>query len=125
MLDEPGGSSEHELQLGAQAEQTRGDGELLLAGLETFGSSTIEFTVSLDETVSISEDFTIDRTVAVPINTTLPISTDGVGSAVCWASIACCRARSSSICAGDSHPRVLISKVNVFIDGASEPIPPG
>ena len=47
-----------------------------IAGLETFGASTIEFTVSLDETVSISENFTIDRDVAVPINTTLPISTE-------------------------------------------------
>ncbi|MEM1333068.1 MAG: MFS transporter [Actinomycetota bacterium] len=45
-------------------------------GLEEFGSSTIAFTVNIDENVSIREDFAINRTVEVPINTTIPISTE-------------------------------------------------
>lgn len=44
-----------------------------VTGLEEFGSSTIEFTVNIDENVSITEDFAINRTVQVPINTSIPI----------------------------------------------------
>jgi len=42
-------------------------------GLEDFGTSTIDFDVSIDETVSISETFELKRTVEVPINTSIPI----------------------------------------------------
>jgi len=44
-----------------------------VTGLEDFGTSTIEFDVSIDETVSISETFELKRTVEVPINTSIPI----------------------------------------------------
>ncbi len=47
-----------------------------ISGLEEFGSSTIEFTVNIDENIQIEQDFSINRTVEVPINTTIPINTE-------------------------------------------------
>jgi len=44
-----------------------------VVGLEDFGTSSIEFDVSIDETISISETFDLRRTVEVPINTSIPI----------------------------------------------------
>jgi EmrB/QacA subfamily drug resistance transporter len=44
-----------------------------IAGLETFGTSTLEFDVSIDEEVQIDTQVVIDRTIRVPITTTLPI----------------------------------------------------
>jgi MFS family permease len=44
-----------------------------ITGLETFATSTLEFTVDIDETVPIDTEVVIDRTISVPINTTLPI----------------------------------------------------
>lgn len=45
-----------------------------IAGLESFGSSTIDFDVAIDETVMINTDVVINRTVEVPVKTTLPIN---------------------------------------------------
>lgn len=44
-----------------------------IAGLESFGTSTIDFDVAIDESVSINTEVVIDRDVEVPIKTTLPI----------------------------------------------------
>jgi MFS family permease len=44
-----------------------------VTGLEDFGTSTIDFDVSIDETISISETFDLKRTVEVPIKTSIPI----------------------------------------------------
>ena len=43
-------------------------------GIEDFASSTLEFTVSVDEEIDIGTDVVIQRTVEVPINTTIPIN---------------------------------------------------
>ena len=45
-----------------------------IAGLETFGTSTIEFDVAIDENLPIDTEVVIDRTFEVPIKTTLPIN---------------------------------------------------
>jgi hypothetical protein len=45
-----------------------------ITGLETFGSSTLTFTVPIDENIAIGTEVVIDRTVEVPIKTTLPIN---------------------------------------------------
>jgi len=45
-----------------------------VVGLEEFGTSTIEFTVNIDENISISENFELKRTVEVPIKTSIPIN---------------------------------------------------
>ena len=42
-----------------------------IAGLETFGTSTLEFDVPIDENVPIDTEVVIDRTFEVPIKTTL------------------------------------------------------
>ncbi|MEL6891982.1 MAG: MFS transporter [Actinomycetota bacterium] len=47
-----------------------------IVGLDEFASSTIEFTVNIDENISIEQDFAIQRTVEVPIDTTVPINTE-------------------------------------------------
>jgi len=44
-----------------------------IAGLETFGTSTIEFDVPIDQNIAINTDIVIDRDIEVPIKTTLPI----------------------------------------------------
>jgi hypothetical protein len=44
-----------------------------IAGLETFRSSTLEFTVSLDDTIDVQADILIDRDLTFPIDTTIPI----------------------------------------------------
>jgi EmrB/QacA subfamily drug resistance transporter len=44
-----------------------------ITGLETFGTSTIDFDVAIDENVKIETEVVIDREVEVPIKTTLPI----------------------------------------------------
>lgn len=44
-----------------------------VTGLEGFGTSTLEFNVSIDEEVAIGTEVVIDRTLKVPIKTTLPI----------------------------------------------------
>jgi EmrB/QacA subfamily drug resistance transporter len=44
-----------------------------IVGLQDFSTSTLEFTVDIDENVAIDTEVVIDRTVSVPINTTLPI----------------------------------------------------
>lgn len=43
-------------------------------GIEEFASSTLEFTVSVDEVIDIDTDVVIQRTIEVPINTTVPIN---------------------------------------------------
>ncbi len=43
-------------------------------GIEEFASSTLEFTVSVDEVIDISTDVVIQRTIEVPINATVPIN---------------------------------------------------
>lgn len=45
-----------------------------ITGLESFGSSTVEFNVPIDENVSFETDVVIDREIEVPIKTTLPIN---------------------------------------------------
>jgi MFS family permease len=45
-----------------------------IAGLRTFGDSTISFDVSIDEVIPIDTEVVIDRTVKVPIKTTIPIN---------------------------------------------------
>jgi MFS family permease len=45
-----------------------------ITGLESFGSSTVEFNVPIDENVQFETDVVIDRDVEVPIKTTLPIN---------------------------------------------------
>jgi MFS family permease len=44
-----------------------------VAGLESFGTSTLEFEVSIDEEVEIGTEVVLDRTLSVPIKTSLPI----------------------------------------------------
>jgi len=45
-----------------------------IAGLETFGTSTLEFNVPIDENIQIDTEVVINRTIEVPIKTTLPIN---------------------------------------------------
>ena len=45
-----------------------------IVGLESFGESTIEFNVPIDENIAFQTEVVIDRTVSVPIKTTLPIN---------------------------------------------------
>jgi MFS family permease len=42
-------------------------------GLESFGTSTLEFEVTIDEEVEIGTEVVLDRTLSVPIKTSLPI----------------------------------------------------
>ncbi len=44
-----------------------------ITGLESFGNSTIEFKVPIDENVELATNVVIDRDIEVPIKTTLPI----------------------------------------------------
>jgi EmrB/QacA subfamily drug resistance transporter len=44
-----------------------------ITGLESFGSSTVEFNVPIDEDVKFATSVVIDREIEVPIKTTLPI----------------------------------------------------
>ena len=48
--------------------------EEAITGLRTFGDSTIEFPVKIDQTIPIDTEVVIDRTVQVPIKTTIPIN---------------------------------------------------
>ena len=45
-----------------------------IVGLDTFGNSTLEFTVSIDEVVNINTEVVIDRVIDVPINETIAIN---------------------------------------------------
>jgi MFS family permease len=45
-----------------------------IAGLESFGTSTIQFDVPIDENIQIDTEVVIDREIEVPIKTTLPIN---------------------------------------------------
>ncbi len=45
-----------------------------ITGLESFGNSTIEFKVPIDENVQFATNVVIDREIEVPIKTTLPIN---------------------------------------------------
>jgi EmrB/QacA subfamily drug resistance transporter len=45
-----------------------------IAGLDEFSTSTLEFTVNIDESVKINTDFAIRRDITVPINTSIPIN---------------------------------------------------
>jgi len=45
-----------------------------ISGLRTFGDSTLEFPVKIDQTIAIDTEVVIDRTVQVPIKTTIPIN---------------------------------------------------
>lgn len=45
-----------------------------ITGLESFGSSTVEFNVPIDENVEFATSVVIDREIEVPIKTTLPIN---------------------------------------------------
>jgi hypothetical protein len=45
-----------------------------ITGLESFGNSTVEFNVPIDQTVQFETDVVIDREIEVPIKTTLPIN---------------------------------------------------
>lgn len=47
--------------------------EQAIAGLRTFGDSTISFDVNIDEVIPIDTEVVIQRTVEVPIKTTIPI----------------------------------------------------
>ncbi len=47
--------------------------EEAIAGLRTFGDSTISFDVNIDEVIPIDTEVVIQRTVEVPIKTTIPI----------------------------------------------------
>lgn len=44
-----------------------------IAGLESFGTSTLEFEVAIDENVLIDADIEIDREFVIPIETAIPI----------------------------------------------------
>lgn len=44
-----------------------------ITGLESFGNSTVEFNVPIDENVKFATNVVIDRDIEVPIKTTLPI----------------------------------------------------
>ena len=48
--------------------------EEAITGLRTFGDSTIEFPVNIDQTIPVETEVVIDRTVQVPIKTTIPIN---------------------------------------------------
>jgi EmrB/QacA subfamily drug resistance transporter len=48
--------------------------EEAITGLRTFGDSTIEFPVHIDQTIPVETEVVIDRTVEVPIKTTIPIN---------------------------------------------------
>jgi prefoldin subunit 5 len=48
--------------------------EEAITGLRTFGDSTIEFPVKIDQTIPVETEVVIDRTVEVPIKTTIPIN---------------------------------------------------
>ncbi len=43
-------------------------------GLEVFATSTIDFTVEVDEVITVEADVVIDRVVDVPINASIPIT---------------------------------------------------
>lgn len=45
-----------------------------VVGLQTFSTSTLEFTVNIDESVDINTEVVLDRVVKVPIKTELPIN---------------------------------------------------
>lgn len=45
-----------------------------ITGLESFGTSTVEFNVPIDENVEFATNVVIDRDIDVPIKTTLPIN---------------------------------------------------
>jgi len=47
--------------------------EEAITGLRSFGESTIEFEVSIDEVIPVETEVVIDRVVQVPIRTTIPI----------------------------------------------------
>jgi prefoldin subunit 5 len=48
--------------------------EEAVTGLRTFGDSTLEFPVKIDQVIPIDTEVVIDRTVKVPIKTTIPIN---------------------------------------------------
>jgi len=48
--------------------------EEAITGLRTFGDSTIEFPVNIDQTIPVETEVVINRTVQVPIKTTIPIN---------------------------------------------------
>jgi MFS family permease/prefoldin subunit 5 len=48
--------------------------EEAITGLRTFGDSTIEFPVKIDQVIPIDTEVVINRTVQVPIKTTIPIN---------------------------------------------------
>jgi MFS family permease len=48
--------------------------EEAIAGLRTFGDSTIAFDVNIDEVIPVDTEVVINRTVQVPIKTTIPIN---------------------------------------------------
>ena len=45
-----------------------------IVGLDSFGSSTLVFTVSIDEVVTINTEVVIDRVIEIPISETIPIN---------------------------------------------------
>jgi hypothetical protein len=55
------------------APQVSGGLDEAITGLETFGTSTIDFDVPIDENVAIQTEVVINRDIDVPIKTTLPI----------------------------------------------------
>jgi EmrB/QacA subfamily drug resistance transporter len=55
------------------APQVSGGLDEAITGLETFGTSSIDFEVPIDENIAINTEVVIDREVEVPIKTTLPI----------------------------------------------------
>ncbi len=48
--------------------------EEAITGLRTFGESTIEFPVKIDQMIPVETEVVINRTVQVPIKTTIPIN---------------------------------------------------
>ena len=45
-----------------------------IVGLDSFGSSTLEFEVHIDEVLPVAAELKIDREVVIPIDTTIPIA---------------------------------------------------
>lgn len=55
------------------APQVSGGVDAAITGLESFGASTIDFNVPIDQEIAINTEVVIDRDIEVPIKTTLPI----------------------------------------------------
>lgn len=61
-------------QLVAMGPTVSGGLDEAIAGLETFGSSSLEFDVRIDQDVAVDTVIDLDREFTVPIDTTIPIN---------------------------------------------------